>query len=67
MAVLTHDHTSGFSNLVDAVISIVAALPNAIAATEDYRRLEAQTDKQLSDKGLSRSDLPRLVYDRHFS
>lgn len=66
MAVLTQDHTSGFHTFVETVIGIFAALPNAIAATEDYRRLESQTDKQLSDKGLSRTDLPRIVYDRHF-
>lgn len=66
MAVITQDHTSGFSTFVETVIGIVAALPNAIAATDDYRRLEAQTDKQLADKGLTRTDLPRIVYDRHF-
>ena len=51
------------SNIGNLFVSIAAAQQ----ATSDFEQLNNRTDAQLSAQGLRRSDLSRVVFDRHFS
>ncbi|MEM9044684.1 MAG: hypothetical protein AAGC81_08300 [Pseudomonadota bacterium] len=67
MSFATETRSAGLFSIVREIIGAFAALPNAFAATEDYRRLEEMTDAQLAAKGLKRADIAREVYKAHFS
>ena len=43
------------------------ALAAGLAASADLRRLSRMTDEQLASHGLTRSDLPKELFDRHFT
>lgn len=45
---------------------LFAALNAALDAHHDYQRLQVLSDRQLAAQGLSREDVPQLVFDRHF-
>ena len=51
--------------------SLFAALRRAfstgLAASADYRRAEAMTDRQLAKRGTAREELPKYLHDRHYS
>lgn len=43
------------------------AVRAAFAASRDLRLLNALTDRQLADIGLSREEVPQLLFRRHFA
>lgn len=45
---------------------LFAALGAALDAHHDYQRLRILSDRQLAARGLTREDVPQLVFDRHF-
>ena len=67
MAHAAETRSTGLIALVREIFGAFDALPNAFAATEDYRRLEAMTDAQLEAQGLTRADIAREVYKAHFA
>ncbi|MEM7668164.1 MAG: hypothetical protein AAF317_03310 [Pseudomonadota bacterium] len=66
MAHVSETPVTGLLDLAGAILGAFAALPNAFAATDEYRRLDSMTDDQLARRGLKRSDLSRIVYNHHF-
>ncbi|MEM6933167.1 MAG: hypothetical protein AAF526_06200 [Pseudomonadota bacterium] len=66
MAHVSQTPQTGLIELAGAILGAFAALPNAFAATDEYRRLDAMTDDQLARLGLKRHELARIVYDHHF-
>lgn len=46
---------------------LVRALGAGLAAGRDLRRLNNMTEGQLAARGLSRADLPRALFERHFA
>lgn len=66
MTALTHSLGTGFTDFGHALADLCLTFARAIAAAGDYRTLESMTDAQLATRGLSRSDLPALVFQRHF-
>lgn len=67
MATVLETRPSGLMALVNDIVAAFDTLPNAFAATEEFRRMDAMTDAQLAAKGLKRVDLPRIVYNNHFA
>ncbi|MEM8791983.1 MAG: hypothetical protein AAGE80_10205 [Pseudomonadota bacterium] len=67
MAHAADTRSTGLLALAREIIHAFDALPNAFAATEDYRRLESMTDAELAKKSLTRADIAREVYKAHFS
>ncbi|MEM1277109.1 MAG: hypothetical protein AAGH74_11335 [Pseudomonadota bacterium] len=67
MALAAETRSTGLLTVIREILGAFAALPNAFAATEDYRRLEAMTDAQLAKRGLTRAEIAREVYKAHFS
>ena len=67
MAYLTTDTGSGFS--IRPALRRVADFFGALAAGHDaareFERLNALSDAQLADMGLSRQELPALVFRKH--
>ena len=49
-----------------ALPRLLSALGAALDAHHDYQRLQRLTDRQLDRAGLTREDLPRMVFERNF-
>ena len=43
-----------------------ASMAAAQQATADYERMNNRTDAQLSNDGMRRADVARVVFERHF-
>ena len=66
MTALAQTVSTGLADLLHTVSDIASALPRALAATNDYKRMADLTDAQLAERGLDRADLPKTVYNKHF-
>lgn len=49
-----------------AVVAFFAAARTAHRASADFAALNGLSERQLNDIGLTRADLPRMLFDRHF-
>lgn len=67
MTTLTRTISTGLGELAEAIVDVFASLPNAMAATAEMRRLNGLTDAQLAARGLTRADLPKIVFSHYFS
>ncbi len=47
--------------------NIFGGFTTAQSAANDYERLSARSDAQLAADGLSRADIARAVFERHFA
>ncbi|MHA1108719.1 MAG: hypothetical protein ACTSQV_06345 [Alphaproteobacteria bacterium] len=45
---------------------IVGSIAAAQRAADDFRRINARTDAQLAADSISRADVARIVFERHF-
>ena len=46
---------------------LLQVFSQGMKAAADYRRLDAMTDGQLAAQGLTRANLPRHLFERHFA
>ncbi|MEM7506098.1 MAG: hypothetical protein AAF415_05085 [Pseudomonadota bacterium] len=66
MTALTQSISTGIGELAEAITDVFSSLPNAMAATAEMRRLNGLTDAQLEARGLTRADLPKIVFSHYF-
>ena len=45
---------------------IIGSIAAGQRAADDFRRLNARTDAQLAVDSISRADVARIVFERHF-
>ena len=55
------------TRIADKITRIFASMAAAQRAINEFERMNAQTDAQLSALGLARTDVARLVFEKHFS
>ena len=65
MSVLTLRAGRPLVRIPESVTTLFAALAAALAASREFQRLQALSDRQLAERGLVREDLPRLIFDHH--
>jgi hypothetical protein len=56
----------GLLRLLGEIGRMFASIAAAQQAAADYEQLSNHTDAQLANEGLSREDVARVVYERHF-
>ncbi|MCL5777950.1 hypothetical protein M1105_13255 [Limibaculum sp. FT325] len=56
----------GFSGVMSAIVALAGSLRRAQAAAAEFERLNALSDRALARDGLSRTDIARVVMERHF-
>ncbi|MFQ5566398.1 MAG: hypothetical protein ACE5EU_08550 [Paracoccaceae bacterium] len=52
--------------MVRKIGRIVDSIAAGQRAADDFRRLNARTDAQLAADSISRADIARIVFERHF-
>jgi hypothetical protein len=52
--------------ILASIMTAFGSVAAAHRATMDFRSLESQTDAQLAAQGITRADLSRVLFDRHF-
>jgi len=52
--------------LLSEIGRMFASIAAAHQAAADYEKLNSHTDAQLANEGLSRDEVARVVYERHF-
>lgn len=55
-----------FKQAIAGFVHFLTSLDRAIAATNDYENLTQLSDNQLIAKGMNRSDLSKIVFERHY-
>jgi hypothetical protein len=58
-------YRAGF-RLLNEIGRMFASIAAAQRAAADYRQLSSHTDVQLANEGMTREDVARVVYERHF-
>lgn len=61
-----NDQPNLFNRIVSGVAHFFVSLDNALLATHEYERLSRLSEKQLVARGLSRSELTKVIFERHF-
>jgi len=57
----------GVFRLINEIGRMFASIAAAQRAASDYDELSSHTDAQLANEGMSRADVARVVYERHFN
>ena len=57
----------GLFRMIRNIGRILGTIAAAQRATNDFERMNAKTDAQLAANGLHRTDLGRVVFERHFA
>lgn len=56
-----------FSDLTDNLRKFALAISAGSRAASEYKRLDRMTNAQLAREGLTREEIGRAVFQRHFS
>ena len=57
----------GIVRMLTHIGHVFASIAAAQQATAEFERMNARTDAQLAAQGLQRSDVSRVVFERHFN
>lgn len=55
-----------FKQVISGIAHFLTSLDRALAATHDYENLTQLSDNQLVARGMNRSDLSKIVFERHY-
>lgn len=58
----THAIAAGF----ESITALIASVQTGIRAAQDFETLSSLSDEALAERGLTRAEISRAVFDTHF-